>query len=149
MHVFEVSLGTLLYICYEQSIEALQTSDIAALIGHIEMVLRNALADTFEPPQDFRSTQEVLVFGYLSLFLKKSSTVDEDTIARNVLEREIFPLTVQVIGRLGERWSPRDKFMATESLSQLVDSEIFKSKRDEFWQDLQLKHEFLALHGLL
>lgn len=146
MQAFEESLGMLLYICYE-SLEAVQTSDLESVVGHVEMVLRNALSVQFESPSQFRAKQEVLVFGYLSHFLSRSPKINDEQLGRDIVDREIFPLSVSIMSKFGQGWSRNDQFMAAEALSQIVESDFFKSRREAFWSDHELRQAFIGLNG--
>lgn len=147
MQVFEESLGMLLYICYE-SLEAVQISDIDSVIGHVEMVMRNALSLQFEPPSQFRAKQEILVFGYLSHFLSRSQKINDELLGRSIVDREIFSLSVSIMSKFGQSWSRTDQFMAAEALSQMMDSDFFKSRRETFWSDDELRQSFIGLNDL-
>lgn len=137
---FEKGLGTVLRNAWGH-LEALQTTDIPALIAHMGDVITFAVVypeHLEEQLEDLHQRQEILIYYYLAGLLKATSQIDESRVMPLVREHKIFILTVKLVVLLHgfNTIATSYLFKCCEALAMIVDTEDFKTYPQQYY-DLQ------------
>jgi hypothetical protein len=133
---FEQGLGSVLKNAWNH-IEAVQTTDIGALIDHIADVLtcpfKNAiLLRTITTNDDLYKRQEVLVFYYLGSLIKAADDVGEHRIMPSIRQRKIFMLCINMMELVYTKVLAVHVLKMIEALSLLVETEDYSTYRDQY-----------------
>jgi len=133
---FEKGMGVVLRNAWNH-VEALQTTDLPALVNHIGDVLQTAVdnGDYLEPlikSDDLAQRQEIFVFHYLATLMRYIDDIHEDRIMPIVRERNIFMNAVIILTTYHSSMSEVDSMKALEALSGLASTEDFSTYRREY-----------------
>lgn len=146
---YEQSLGLLLECCFG-SIEALQILDLHELWSLVSGVLEQALNPNFQPIQneDFLTLQEVLVFHYVKLVAQSIEKLDEESIIKSILDKDIVNLMCKVLEKIHPLLSTEEQNIACDALSGIMETERFQTCRDECFPTVEDKIRLVTLHEL-
>mmetsp|Transcript_29467 Transcript_29467/g.40491 ORF Transcript_29467/g.40491 Transcript_29467/m.40491 type:complete len:324 (+) Transcript_29467:23-994(+) len=150
---FEKSIGSIMRNAW-QHVEALQTTDLPALLLHIHDVL----TATLEMPEyisslikkgDLYYRQEILIFYYLNGIFKHMEDVREHRVMPIVRERGIFMLLIRVLNQF---CNPIEgsilklhRLKAADTLSLLVETEDFNTHRSSYYNQSGLGGDIDAM----
>ena len=133
---FERGLGVVLKNAWLH-IEALQTTDLTALINHIADTLENALeapdvlAERCTGPE-FHQLQDVLVFYYLHSILKHVEDIEERRVMPLMRERGVFMLGVKVISKIHSCLISSHTLIAVGAMSMMTETEDFSTYHSSY-----------------
>lgn len=146
---FEKGVGVVLRNAWSH-IEALQTTDIPALVQYIGEVLEFAtlhgdrVIDPFIRTNDLHQRQEIMVFEYMNGILKSLSHIEESRVMPFFRDAGIFNLSVRMLVSLYEKATGGDLssgiedaliqqiFKGCVALSLLVETEDFTSYPSDY-----------------
>jgi len=118
-------------------IEAIQTTDIVALIDHIANVLtgpfqNQLLQRIITTNDDLYKRQEILVIYYLGSLLKGADDLGEHRIMPAIRQRKILMLTVRMMELTYTKLLSGHILKMIEALSLLVETEDYSTYRDQY-----------------
>ena len=140
---FEQGLGTVLYNAWNHT-EALQTTDLPSLLGHLGDVLEAGLEDggawlrTVARSGQVHKNQEGMAFLYILNVMKQLDCMDEERVMPIMRNRGLFILLVTTLGRIHESLPPSFLLRCVEALSLYVETEDFKTYRAQHVQETDL-----------
>ena len=131
---FEKGMGTLLRNCW-QHIEALQTTDIDALIRYIADVMEaceklEEYLDNLAANRDLHQRQEIMVFEYMSLLVENIDEFEESRIMPILRNERVFIVGVKFLNKYAQALPLSTLLKCLQSLAHLVESEEFGTYRD-------------------
>ncbi|CAE7571140.1 unnamed protein product [Symbiodinium microadriaticum] len=146
---FEKGLGTVLRNAWSH-VEAVQTTDVQALVNHIGDVLEFANDDpTFVEDlyaeEDLAQRQEVVVFHYIVGIMKQLDNLHEDRVMPLLRDRHVFMNGVRFLHAHHGKLQRASQLLIIEALTLMADSEDFSTFRDAYVQDT---NDALDLQGL-
>jgi hypothetical protein len=146
---YEQSLGLLLECCFG-CIEALQITDLHELWSLVSGVLEQALNPNFQPIQneDFPTLQEVLVFHYVKSVASLMEQLDEESIIKSIIDKDILNLMCKVLEKIHPLLSTEEQNIACDALSGIMETERFQTYRDECFPTIDDKLRMVSLHGM-
>eukprot|EP00753_Platysulcus_tardus_P006063 PLAT13960.1.p2 GENE.PLAT13960.1~~PLAT13960.1.p2 ORF type:complete len:304 (-),score=161.81 PLAT13960.1:134-1024(-) len=142
---FEKGAGIVLRNAW-QHVEAVQTTDLPALMGHIADVL----ADAVERPErladkELTNLQEAVVGSYLEQLFKNLDDIDESRILPTMKRRRVLPNFVALLHRRHDSMSGDELDAAARALAYICGSEDFETDEDIYLPDDDARSDLVAL----
>lgn len=134
---FEHSLGTVLHNAWNHT-EALQTTDLPALLNHVGDVLEAGLENgatwllSLARTGELHKKQEGMAFLYILNMMKQLEYMNEERIMPIMRSKGLFMLLVSTLARIHESVPPPFLLQCIEALSLFVSTEDFKTYRAQY-----------------
>lgn len=146
---FEKGLGVVLRNAWSH-VEAVQTTDIQALINHIGDVLDYAVINEDYILQcydkgDLAMRQDVMVFYYLIAVLNRLDELHEDRIMPILRDRHIFMQGVKFLNKYHDYILTSPTFKIIEALSLITSSEDYSTYKEQYVTSSTDASELLSL----
>lgn len=138
---FEKGLGTVLKNAWNH-VEAVQTTDIQALVNHIADVIDYATESSRYIEEcvvegDLHMRQEVMVFSYIVGIMRQLDYLHEDRVMPLLRERRVFIRGAQFLNNYHQHLQSSPKLKIIEALSLIADSEDLATYKDVYISDSQ------------
>mmetsp|Transcript_2818 Transcript_2818/g.2810 ORF Transcript_2818/g.2810 Transcript_2818/m.2810 type:complete len:308 (-) Transcript_2818:59-982(-) len=146
---FEKGLGVVLRNAWNH-VEAVQTTDIQALVNHIADVLDYGLINEDYITQsydkgDLAMRQEVMVYYYLIAILNRLDELHEDRIMPILRDRHIFMQGVKFLNKYHEYILTTPTLKMIEALSLITASEDYSTYKEQYVTSSSDASELLSL----
>jgi hypothetical protein len=133
---FEKGCGRMLRNAWKHA-EALQTTDLPALISYIGTVLLDAChnyerIEAFERMGDLADRQGVMVIHYLKDLVQTMTDDDESRVMPFVREHKLFPRLARFLLLFAAKLSEHDLIVAVQALAAVCDTEHFQTYDDSY-----------------